>query len=152
MTAIAANDVALGRRYGHGPARVSLRLAGVPVTSLVGDGILFASPGGSTAHNLNAGGPVLSPMLRALVLRTLNARAPMPGALVLHADEPVTVVVALDSPVLVAEVDGRVVGEVAPGAELTVSVPDTPARLLRTSAPQFFGELAERLAQRRRRP
>ena len=35
LTAIAANDVALGRRYGHGPARVSLRLAGVPVNRTV---------------------------------------------------------------------------------------------------------------------
>jgi NAD+ kinase len=147
MTTIAANDIALGRPYGEGPARIALALAGVPIASLVGDGVLFASPGGSTAHNLNAGGPVLSPLLRALVLRTLNARAPMPGALVLHADEPVTAHVAPGGPSLVVEVDGRVAGEIPAGAEVTVCVPDTPARLLRTSAPHFFGELAERLAR-----
>jgi NAD+ kinase len=147
MSAIAANDIALARRYGDGPARIALTLADTPLASLVGDGVLFASPGGSTAHNLNAGGPVLSPLLRALVLRTLNARAPMPGALVLHADEPVTVHVAPGGPVLVVEVDGRVVGEIEPGAEATVCIPDTPARLLRTRAPNFFGELAGRLAR-----
>ena len=76
---LAANDIGLARRYGSGPARVALTLKGTPLASLVGDGLVFASPGGSTAHNLNAGGPVLSPLLRALVLRTLNARAPMPG-------------------------------------------------------------------------
>ena len=147
ISAVAANDIALDRRPGEGPARVALTLAGVPLASLVGDGVLFASPGGSTAHNLNAGGPVLSPLLRALVLRTLNARAPMPGALVLHEDEPVTVKVADRGPALTVEVDGRLAGELPPGDEATVGVPSTPARLLRTRPPQFFGELAERLGR-----
>jgi NAD+ kinase len=146
-SAIAANDIALARRYGQGPARLTLTLAGTPLASLVGDGVLFASPGGSTAHNLNAGGPVLSPRLRALVLRTLSARAPMPGALVLHPDEPVTVRLAHRGPALAVEADGRVVGEIAPGAEVTVAVASSPARLLRTRPPEFFGELAERLAR-----
>ena len=144
---LAANDIGLARRYGAGPARVALTLKGTPLASLVGDGLVFASPGGSTAHNLNAGGPVLSPLLRALVLRTLNARAPMPGALVLHADEPVTVRNASGGPELVVEVDGRVAGEIPAGAEATVRVPEASARLLRTRAPHFFGELAERLAR-----
>ena len=144
---VAANDIGLARRYGEGPARVDLTLQGTPLASLVGDGLVFASPGGSTAHNLNAGGPVLSPLLRALVLRTLNARAPMPGALVLHADEPVTVRNAPHGPALVVEVDGRVAGEIPAGAEATVRVPEAPARLLRTRAPHFFGELAGRLAR-----
>jgi len=147
VDALAANDIGLARRYGAGPARVALTLGGTPLASLVGDGLVFASPGGSTAHNLNAGGPVLSPLLRALVLRTLNARAPMPGALVLHADEPVTVRNAPDSPALVVEVDGRIAGEIPPGAEATVRVPDMCARLLRTRPPHFFGELAGRLAR-----
>jgi NAD+ kinase len=147
ISALAANDIALARRPGEGPARVALTLAGVPLASLVGDGVLFASPGGSTAHNLNAGGPVLSPLLRALVLRTLNARAPMPGALVLHEAEPVTVKVADRGPALTVEVDGRLAGELPPGDEATVGVPAMPARLLRTRPPQFFGELAERLAR-----
>jgi NAD+ kinase len=147
MIRIAGNDIALAREYGDGPARIALEVAGTPLASLVGDGVLFASPGGSTAHNLNAGGPVLSPLLRALVLRTLNARAPMPGALVLHEDEPVTVLVAHNGPTLAVEVDGRLMGELPPGCEATVAVHPTPARLLRTSPPHFFGELAERLAR-----
>jgi hypothetical protein len=47
----------------------------------------------------------------------------------------------------VVEVDGRVAGEIPAGAEATVRVPESPARLLRTRAPHFFGELAERLAR-----
>jgi NAD+ kinase len=144
---LAANDIGLARRYGSGPARVALTLKDTPLASLVGDGLVFASPGGSTAHNLNAGGPVLSPLLRALVLRTLNARAPMPGALVLHADEPVTVRNAREGPGLVVEVDGRIAGEIPAGAEATVRVPAASARLLRTREPHFFGELAGRLAR-----
>ena len=144
---LAANDIGLARRYGSGPARVALTLKGTPLASLVGDGLVFASPGGSTAHNLNAGGPVLSPLLRALVLRTLNARAPMPGALVLHEEEPVTVRNEPDGPPLVVEVDGRVAGEIPAGAEATVRVAAASARLLRTREPHFFGELAGRLAR-----
>jgi NAD+ kinase len=144
---LAANDIGLARRYGSGPARVALTLKGTPLASLVGDGLVFASPGGSTAHNLNAGGPVLSPLLRALVLRTLNARAPMPGALVLHEEEPVTVRNAPEGPSLVVEVDGRVAGEIPAGAEATVRVPAASTRLLRTREPHFFGELAGRLAR-----
>jgi NAD+ kinase len=144
---LAANDIGLARHYGSGPARVALTLKGTPLASLVGDGLVFASPGGSTAHNLNAGGPVLSPLLRALVLRTLNARAPMPGALVLHEEEPVTVRNAPDGPPLVVEVDGRLAGEIPAGADATVRVAAVSARLLRTREPHFFGELAGRLAR-----
>ena len=71
----------------------------------------------------------------------------MPGALVLHADEPVTVRVDPGAPPLVVEVDGRVAGELPSGAEATVGVADMAALLLRTRAPNFFGELAERLAR-----
>jgi hypothetical protein len=71
----------------------------------------------------------------------------MPGALVLHADEPVTVTLGPTCPVLTVEADGRVMGELVPGAQATVRVPPEPALLLRTRPPQFFGELAGRLAR-----
>ena len=79
-------------RRGTGPGhtiRVAVEIAGRPFLTYVADGILVSTPTGSTAHNLSARGPVVSPRLRAMVLTPVSPHMLFDRSLVLEPAEEV---------------------------------------------------------------
>ncbi len=143
--AVAYNEVVLGRAPGRGSARVHVDIAGRRLLDVAGDGIVAATPTGSTAYTLSAGGPVVSPHLDALVLTPLAAQTTPLRSLVVAAGEPVRLRVSDEGAPLVLEVDGRVAGEVAPGAHVDVRRADLPGLLVRTGPESFYDDLRSRL-------
>ena len=85
------NDVVLS----HGPLarvlEVSLRVAGADLGSTLADGVIVATPSGSTAYSLSAGGPIVSTQLRALILTPVNAHTLSMRPLVVGADEGIEI-------------------------------------------------------------
>jgi len=85
------NDVVLS----HGPLarvlEVSLRVGGVDLGSTLADGVIVATPSGSTAYSLSAGGPIVSTDLRALILTPVNAHTLSMRPLVVGADEGIEI-------------------------------------------------------------
>jgi NAD+ kinase len=81
MTAF--NDVVVARMPGFGTARLRVDIDGQAMLALAGDGVVIASPTGSTAYTLGAGGPAVAPTLDAIVVtpiwsppcRSLKARS-----------------------------------------------------------------------------
>jgi NAD+ kinase len=106
---LAYNEVAL-RRTSSQSARLRLRVDGVVrLQQLVGDGLLVATPAGSTAYNRSAGGPVLPLTSGVLPVTSICALRPQrwPGALVSRSSEiEVEVLDAEHRPVAVSA-DGR---------------------------------------------
>ncbi len=141
----AYNEVVLGRAPGRGSARLHVEVHRARLLAIAGDGLVLASPTGSTAYTLSAGGPVVSPHLDALVLTPLAAQRTPLRSLVVAAQEPVRVGVAGDSAPMLLEVDGRVAGEVAPGAHVDVQRADLPGLLVRTGPESFYDELRSQL-------
>ena len=74
QTVVAFNDFVVSRRAGFGSARLHVEVSGEPVLDLAGDGLVVASPTGSTAYTVGAGGPAVSPTLDAIVLTPLAAQ------------------------------------------------------------------------------
>ena len=64
----AVNDIVLHRGQNYSLIELSIHLDGVYVNTFVADGIIIATPNGSTAYSLAAGGPILSPDLDAIVM------------------------------------------------------------------------------------
>lgn len=64
----AVNDIVLHRANNYSLIELAISLDGIPVNNFVADGIVIATPNGSTAYSLAAGGPILSPNLDAIVL------------------------------------------------------------------------------------
>lgn len=62
------NDIVIHRAANHSLVELSIHVNGVYVNTFVADGIIIATPNGSTAYSLAAGGPILSPSLDALVI------------------------------------------------------------------------------------
>jgi len=110
-----------------------------------GSGLAVATPTGSTAMALSAGGPLqYPPDNRTLQVVGLHTNRLAMGPVVLDADR--TVRVAADSPVRVAVDGGRPEIRAAAGDAVTVTAADEPAHLVWTSQDQpFFDELAAKL-------
>jgi NAD+ kinase len=142
---IAFNDVVVARLPGFGLARLRVVVASESLLVLQGDGVVIASPTGSTAYNVGAGGPAVAPSLDAIVLTPLATQGSPLRSLVIEGSEVVRVDVDPASAPLRVEVDGRIVQDVPDGAGLEVRAAPRKARLVRTRPRTFYEDLARRV-------
>jgi len=142
---IAFNDVVVARVPGFGTARLRVEIDGQPVLALAGDGVVIASPTGSTAYTLGAGGPAVAPTLDAIILTPLASQGSPLRSLVVDGSDTVRVTREPSSAPLSIEVDGRTTLEVPASASLEIRVAPRKARLVRTRPRTFHADLTERL-------
>ncbi|MDA8045462.1 MAG: NAD(+)/NADH kinase, partial [Actinomycetota bacterium] len=110
----ALNDVVLQRtQVGH-TMHTEVTVNSVPFLTFASDSLILATPTGSTAYNLSARGPIVSPRARVQVLTPVAPHMLFDRSLVLDAEEVVTVTAAGDQPVD-AVVDGWHAATLAPG-------------------------------------
>lgn len=83
---LALNDIAFTRELSGHAANLDLVADGRPVTTYLADGLIFATPTGSTAYSLAAGGPVLLPDSSNLVVTPMNPHALAVRPLVVRDD------------------------------------------------------------------
>ncbi len=116
------------------------------VTTYAADGIIVATPTGSTAYSLSAGGPLVHPSLRTLLVvpicpHTLTARA-----LLIPPDAKVTVVVERDPHDTVrVTIDGQLGFPLQAGDEIHISCAPHPARFLSVGGADFYDKLQNKL-------
>ena len=135
---LAVNDVVLEKAARERLAAVAVRLGdGGPFARYAADGVMVASPTGSTAYSFSAGGPIVSPRLDALLLTPIAPHMVFNRSLVLHPDEAVRLEVLPDNPVI-ESVDGRAVRELPPGAVVEVRRGRQDALLVRIEPADFY--------------
>lgn len=110
----ALNEAVLEKHEAGHTIRVLARIAGEPFTSYAADGLIVATPTGSTAYSLSARGPVVSPHHRALLLTPVSPHMLFDRTLVLDPSEEVELELAGFRPGELA-VDGQVVATLRPG-------------------------------------
>jgi NAD+ kinase len=142
---VAFNDVVVTRIPGHGTARLRIEVGGETLLALRGDGVVIASPTGSTAYTVEAGGPAVSPTLDAIVLTPLATQGSPLRSLVVDGTDTLRVESDPDSAPLSVEIDGRRVDEMPESTGFEVHAAPGKARLLRTRPRTFYGDLAKRL-------
>ncbi|WP_420436180.1 NAD(+)/NADH kinase [Candidatus Poriferisocius sp.] len=108
---------------------LAVHIDGEFFTSYAADGLIAATPTGSTAYSLSAGGPILAPTMHAVILTPVAPHTLFDRSLVLLPSSELVIEVLGDRSAAVA-VDGRSLGELGDGGCLTVSVSDKPARLV----------------------
>jgi NAD+ kinase len=144
QSVIAFNDLVISRRLGFGSARLHVEVSGEPVLDLTGDGLVVASPTGSTAYTVEAGGPAVSPTLDAIVLTPLAAQGSRLRSMVLDGGDTIRIDAAARSAPLAVEVDGRTMEDMPTPATIDVRSAAGKARLVRTRPRTFYGDLARR--------
>ena len=142
---IAFNDVVVARLPGFGLARLRVVVAGESLLVLQGDGIVIASPTGSTAYTVGAGGPAVAPSLDAIVITPLASQGTPLRSLVVDGSEVVRVELEPQSAPLSIEIDGRETQAMSGPASLEVHAAPRKARLVRTRPRTFYRDLATRL-------
>jgi NAD+ kinase len=114
---------------------------GRPLTSFGCDGVLFATPTGSTAYAFSAGGPVVWPDVEAMLVVPSNAHALFSRPLVTSPDSVLTVAIPADGNRARVSADGRRALEVPEGGRVDVRRAARPVRIARVHATTFGDRL-----------
>lgn len=143
VPATAFNEIALVRRPGNPMAAVGLVVEDKPFIRYAADALIVATPTGSTAYSFSAGGPIVSPRARGLLVTPVAPHSAFNRSLVLSEAERVALQVLPGSGQLVVEADGAVAGELGPGDRLDVAPVPGAASVVRLGHTTFY-ERAQR--------
>jgi NAD+ kinase len=141
----ALNEVTVEKVQPERMVEVMVRVDGQPLSSFGCDGIVVATPTGSTGHAFSGGGPVVWPQLSALLVVPLAAHALFNRPLLVDPASTVTVELQRDSRfAAVASCDGRRVEPLDLGARMDVRVGAQPVNLVRCGAAPFAAKLVRK--------
>ncbi|GAB7018689.1 NAD(+)/NADH kinase [Halostagnicola bangensis] len=129
------------KRGSGGGATIDIRVDGQQYARSHADGVLVATPTGSTAYNLSEGGPLVRPSVGALVVTQMAATEPMPPLVIDNTSE-LTLTVR-DAETAYAISDGRNRQRLEPPTTVTVTTADDPVTL--AGPPVNFFEALEKL-------
>ena len=140
----AVNDIVLEKLARDRQASLGVYVDGTLFASYSADALIVASPTGSTAYNFAAGGPIVSPRVRALVFTPVAAHMVFNRSLVVGADEEITVRVLDRSGQVAVSIDGQLRGVLDPGDWVGITPASRPARLVRLGPSDFYARLRSR--------
>jgi len=133
------NDCVLSGASASRLVVLDVDLSGVFLGQYRADGIIIASPTGSTAYSLSAGGPILHPETEALILTPICPHSLSNRPLVIPPQEKITVSVKQNQRIPVTlTVDGRGVFQPRPGDKITVTRHPKKALLVKSDRRSFY--------------
>lgn len=132
----ALNEVVVARGQNLRPIHLTASVDGRRLTSYVADGLIAATATGSTAYALAAGGPILPPELRNILLVPIAPHLSVDRAVVLSEGSSVSVVVKGDNSVL--SVDGQPPTPLMDDDHVNVTVAEVTAQFVRFGDPGYF--------------
>ena len=141
---IGLNDITLARRPHDRVAELSYRIAGEEVGHVRCDGLVAATPAGSTGYNLANQGPILAWGVKGYVVSYISPHSLTARALVVAPGDVLHVVNAPQREPVEVAVDGRTVADLDPGAEIEVRFVDSVSRLAQLPGTSFYGRIREK--------
>jgi NAD+ kinase len=136
---LALNEAVLEKCSSGHLVRLAVSINGKFFTTYAADGVIVATPTGSTAYNFSAQGPIVSPSHRCLILTPVSPHMLFHRSLVLGPEEELEFEVNSQLPVGLV-LDGREVGRLSPGDSVTCTQGPRPARLM-TFHPRDFHQV-----------
>jgi NAD+ kinase len=143
---MAFNDLALHRKIGARVAEISYTLAGDEVGRVRCDGIVIATPAGSTGYNLANGGPVLAWGVEGLAVSFISPHSLSARAIVIAPNDVLTLQNNSNEPLDVS-IDGRPVGEIAAEGRIEARFVGDVAVLTQMSGSSFYRRLHEKFGR-----
>jgi NAD+ kinase len=132
----ALNEVVVGRGANLRPVHLTASVDGSPLTSYLADGLIAATPTGSTAYALAAGGPILPPELRNILLVPIAPHLSVDRAVVLS--EGSTVSIQANGENAVISIDGQPSVTLMENDHVDVSAAEVTAQFVRFGDPGYF--------------
>ena len=143
---VALNDVSIHRKVGERVATLAYAIEGEEVGSVRCDGVVVATPAGSTGYNLANGGPVLAWGVEGFVVSFIAPHSLTARALVVAPNDVLSVHNRSKDPVDVI-VDGRPVGELVPDASVRAHFRNDVAQLAQVPGSSFYLRLREKFGR-----
>jgi NAD+ kinase len=145
-TGIAVNDVVINKGARSRLIDLSISVGDGLVTTVRADGLIIATPTGSTAYNLAAGGPIVQPNVDALLLTPIAPHTLTNRPIVIPSSSTVRVKPMMDErDEVFVTFDGQEGCELYAGDEISVCRAREPMRLLRPATRSYFEVLREKL-------
>ncbi len=144
---VALNDVVITKSALSGMLDLSVSVGDQFVAQLRADGLIVASPTGSTAYNLSTGGPIVHPLVNAVILTPIAPHMLANRPLVLPESAAIHIQPDLAKPhaQAYASFDGQTGFELAPGDTVVVETAPRPLRMIRAAARPYYAVLREKL-------
>ena len=109
------------------------------------DGIIISSPTGSTAYSLSAGGPIVNPNVRALIVTPICAHTFNIRPLIIQEDDAVHVAIASIPQDIIVTFDGQVCYRLLPGDEVVVRKSEAQAEIIKFEDKDYYQILRTKL-------
>ncbi len=145
ISSLAANDVAVAA--GDPFRMIDLRVVQdeEEIGSYLGDGVVVATPTGSTGYNLSAGGPILAPTLDAMVITPVAAHTLSMRPIVVRSDATIRITTWQINPGTKMVIDGQVSSLLSEGQTIEIRRADCNAKVIPHPGRTFFGRMVEKL-------
>ncbi|MCX4326195.1 MAG: NAD(+)/NADH kinase [Lachnospiraceae bacterium] len=145
----ALNDIVVSKRGGARLITIKVFLNNELADIYRGDGIIISTPTGSTGYNLSAGGPVLVPHIKAVIITPICPHSLNKRSLIVDASGQITLETGqtkdTGADFAVVAADGRNVGEISTGDRLVIEVPHAVTQIIKLSGIGFYEKMREKL-------
>ena len=138
------NDVVISKSPFSRMAELDTRCSGAYLTTLKADGVIVATPTGSTAYALAANGPILYPTMRGVVMAPICPHTLTQRPLVIPDDETLDIILMNDAEVFLT-LDGKKGPALARGDRVQVKQSQNRVLLVKNQKLDFFGILRAKL-------
>ena len=142
--ALCLNEMVIHREPLTSMCHFEVKVGSYSRVDIAADGLIVATPTGSTAYSLSAGGPVITPGIPVMCLVPICPHSLASRALVFSNTEPITIYPAMQNR-LVMVADGNAGCFILPDDCVTIQKSPYPARFIRLQTPEFFHLLREKL-------
>ena len=141
----AVNDVVVAKGSMSRMLRFNLSVNGLKLLDCKADGFIVSSPTGSTAYSLSAGGPIMNPLVRALLLTPICAHTFHLRPLVISESDEIGINIANVHQESIVTFDGQESFRLLPGDEVIVRKADVSAKIVKFEDKNYYTILQKKL-------
>jgi len=141
----ALNDVFINRIHTPKLTSISAWSGDDFIADFYADGIIVATPNGSTAYSLSAGGPIVEPTVQAFILTPICPHSLTERPLVLPSSSAITLVINDRNPELLLSIDGMESIQLQTGDRVVISYGGASCNLIQLAERSYFSQLRRKL-------
>ncbi len=141
----ALNDIVIERRFSSRMMSISVRVDGSFFNDYTADGIIIATPTGSTAYSLSAGGPIIVPPLQAMVVTPISPHSLSQRAVVLKPDSSIEISFKNVPEEMLLSMDGQTSVKIRKDQSVMVVRAENDIKLIKWKDKSYFDTLRAKL-------
>ncbi|MBU1099868.1 MAG: NAD(+)/NADH kinase [Bacteroidetes bacterium] len=141
----AINDIVIDKGKWPKMINLTIKVDDEYVATFSADGLIVATPTGSTGYSLSTGGPIVSPKAKAIVLSPISPHTLTMRPIVLSSDQKIVITAESEHTSIQVNCDGQRVYSFNPPVNLEISKSEYPLRLVQNKNNNYFEILRKKL-------